>query len=177
MAVSLRVMSRIRLTGLAILLVVCGLALAACGSTSTTSAPATTTTGSSGGGSTAGASLANYAACLKQHGVTRTFTPGNPGNGGGTRPQLSASARKTFQAAQTACAKDRPAGAFPGRAPGNGGAQSSAFAAYTNCLKLHGVTLTPGTRPTTTSKKAKAAQTACASLRPSPSSAPSSPSN
>jgi hypothetical protein len=172
-------MSRIRLTGLALLLVVCGLALAACGSTSTSSAPATTTNGSTGGSSTSSASLANYTTCLKQHGVTRTFTPGNnPGSGGGTRPQLSASARKTFQAAQTACAKYRPAGAFPGRGPGNGGAQSSAFAAYTNCLKLHGVTLTPGTRPTATSKKAKAAQTACASLRPSPGSAPSSsPSN
>jgi hypothetical protein len=175
-------MTRLHLAGLALLFLVCGLALAACGSNGTSSAPATTTTGTSGGSSSSSASFAKYTACLKQHGVTRTFGPGGPNGGGGAppanRPQPSAAARKTFQAAQTACAKYRPAGAGNGF-PGRGDASSSAFAAYSNCLKLHGLTVTPGTRPAATSTKAKAALAACASLRPSPSSAPSStnPSN
>ena len=175
-------MHRFHLAGLALLLLVCGLALAACGSNSTSSAPATTTTGTSSSAGTSSAALAKYTDCLKQHGVTRTFRPGGPNSGGraptGNRPQLSAAARKTFQAAQTACAKYRPAGAgngFPG-GPGNGAA-SSAFAAYSNCLKLHGVTVTRGTRPAATSTKAKAALAACAALRPVPGNAPSSPSN
>jgi hypothetical protein len=153
------------------------LVLAACGassssSSSTTSTQTTTTSSSTG----SGASFANYATCLKQHGVTQAFGPGRGAAGGtpptgtaGNRPQLSAADRKKFQAAQTACAKLRPAGArggFPGGGPG--GANSAAFAAYNNCLKLHGVTVTRGTRLSTATKKVKAAMTACASLRPAP---------
>jgi hypothetical protein len=145
------------------------LALAACGASSSSSSsttPATTTT--TGSGSTgSGASFANYTACLEQHGVTAFAGRGGaggapPAGGGGNRPQLSAADRKKFQAAQTACAKYRPAGGrgFPG------GANSAAFAAYSNCLKLHGVTLARGTQLSTASKKVKTAMAACAPLRP-----------
>ena len=60
---------------------------------------------------------------------------------------------------------------------GAGGFNSAAFAAYRNCLKLHGVTLpTPGAKPTagsttsTTTAQSnstfQAAEQACAALRP-----------
>jgi hypothetical protein len=72
----------------------------------------------------------------------------------------------------TACASLRPSGLQAG--PGGGGfgggaANSAAFAAYRNCLTLHGVKATaqiggPGGATLTASEKK--ATTACASLRP-----------
>jgi hypothetical protein len=94
-----------------------------------------------------------------------------------TRPTIPAK----YQAAFQACASLRPTGGFFG-----GGAVNSAqFAAYRNCLQLHGVTLP--TPPSTTAGQApasgtrdggggfgaqannptfQAAQKACASLLP-----------
>jgi hypothetical protein len=70
----------------------------------------------------------------------------------------------------TACASLRPSGlqAGPGGGAPGGGANSAAFAAYRNCLTLHGVKATaqigPGGATLTASEKK--AMTACASLRP-----------
>ncbi|MGH9016854.1 MAG: hypothetical protein ACRDY1_03815 [Acidimicrobiales bacterium] len=169
------------------------LAMTACGSAAASGA------GAGSGASTGEASFAAYSACLKQHGVTlpsfgrgggtggaRTggerppsFTPGSgsfPGGGfgGGFRDNPK------FKAAQTACKKLQPKGGFGGfgGAGRGGGFNSTAFAAYRNCLKLHGVTLptgrptgsagsTPSTTFNTSSPTVQAAMAACASLRPS----------
>jgi hypothetical protein len=148
--------------------------LAACSSGSANAAGSSTTTTS--GGSTA-ASFAAYEACLKSHGVTFStggFRPGAggagspPSSGATTRTTLSPSERTAFDKANTACASLRPK--FNGS-----GAASTAFAAYRNCLKLHGVTLPAGrggfggggaSTSTTSSPKEQAALTACAALRP-----------
>jgi hypothetical protein len=176
-------MSRKRFLLMSVLLVACVGLLAACGAGTKASAPATstgTTTTAPPGGAAASSAFAKFQDCLKQHGVTQSFRPGGggpPGAGGGppqggARPQLSAADRAKFQAAQTACASLRPAGAGGFR----GGGNSAATAAYTNCLKLNGVTITPGTRPDTTSKKVQTAMTACAALRPAPGGAAPTPS-
>jgi hypothetical protein len=152
-----------------------GVLLAACSSGSANAAGSGTST--TVGGSTA-ASFAAYEACLKSHGVTFTlggFRPGAggtaspPSSGATTRTTLSPSERTTFDKANTACASLRPK--FNGT-----GAGSTAFAAYRNCLKLHGVTLPAGrggpgfgggsSTSTTSSPKVQAALTACAALRP-----------
>jgi hypothetical protein len=87
-----------------------------------------------------------------------------------------------FRTAQTACSKLLPAGfgrgGFFGRG-GGGGGNSTAFAAYRNCLMLHGVKLGAGFErrggqggqgaqgaPKPNAKVTKALA-ACASLRPS----------
>jgi hypothetical protein len=172
-------MSRKRFLITSLLLVACVGLLAACGAGTKASSPATTTsttTTAPSGGAPSSAAFAKFADCLKQHGVTAPAGGGfggggagggPPQGGGGARPQLSTADRATFQAAQTACASLRPAGGG-GFQRGGGGANSSAFAAYNNCLKLHGVTITPGQRPNTASKKVQTAMTACASLRPAP---------
>ena len=87
------------------------------------------------------------------------------------RTTLSPSERTAFEKASAACASLRPK--FTGPASGAG---STAFAAYRNCLKLHGVTLPAGRggwfrwgryldlhhhHP-----EAEAAEAACAALRP-----------
>jgi hypothetical protein len=171
------------------------LILSAC-SSSSASGSGTSTTKPSGK-----ASEAAYTSCLKKHGVTLpnfgnstpgsgappaeggtrpTFTPGSgsfpggtPGSGGGFRNNPK------FLKAATACKSLRPSGGFGGGfgRGGAGGLNSTAFAAYRNCLKLHGVTLpTPGARagagstpPTTfnqSSSTFQAANQACAALRP-----------
>jgi hypothetical protein len=160
------------------------LALSACGSSPAASGSSTSTTKPSGT-----ASEAAYTACLKQHGVTLpnfthgsfpsggtrpTFTPGS-----GTRPSGFGggfASNPKFEKAATACQKLRPKGGF-GRFGGAGGFNSAAFAAYRNCLKLHGVTLPTGGAPgagsipttTTPSASYQAAIAACAALRPTPS--------
>jgi hypothetical protein len=152
-----------------------GLLLAACsgGSSSAGSTTSTTAAGANG-------SFEAYLSCLRSHGASFPTggaggTPGsfNPGSStGGTRPSIPASERATFQKAASACASLRPkGGSFPG-----GGGQSTAFAAYRNCLKLHGVTLPSGgggffgggggSTTTTTNPKLSAAEAACATLRP-----------
>jgi hypothetical protein len=162
------------------------LVLAACGSSSA-SGSATTTTKPTGT-----ASEAAYTACLKQHGVTLpnfthgstpggtrpTFTPGSgsfPGGGAGGFRNNPA-----FAKAAAACKSLRPSGGFGGFGRnGSGGFNSTAFAAYRNCLKLHGVTLpttfgapkgsTSTTTTTIPSSTYQAAMAACAALRPTPS--------
>jgi hypothetical protein len=120
-----------------------------------------------------------------------SFTPGSgsfPRGGGGFANNPK------FKAAATACKSLRPSGGFGGFGGGggfggSGGFNSTAFAAYRNCLKLHGVTLptgrgpgggggttttTTGSTPSTTfnpqSPTVQAAEAACAALRPTPSS-------
>jgi hypothetical protein len=184
-----------RLRGGAILLVAVGAtALTACGggsgspaTSTTTSGGAAATTTATGGGAGANAAFAKYQSCMKQHGVTfRGFgdrapgaggagsaPPSTPpgttgGSGGGAPPQGFDNA--TFQKAQKACASLRPKG-FRGRRPGGfgGGQNDPAFAAYRNCLTIHGVKLTdlrPGNAGATPSAKVRKALTSCASLRP-----------
>jgi hypothetical protein len=170
------------------------LVLAACGSSSANGSSTSTTKPSGTASETA------YVACLKQHGVTLpnfgggrpggetpgggetppSFTPGsggfNPGSGGGGFRNNPA-----FTKAASACKSLRPKGGFGGfNRGGAGGFNSAAFAAYRNCLKLHGVTLpTPGAKPATGSTTStttaqsnstfQAAEQACAALRPTPS--------
>jgi hypothetical protein len=153
-----------------------GLLLAACSSGSANAAGSGSTSTTTKGA--ANASFTAYANCLKSHGVN--FTGGFGGFGGGgtggpppsgstTRPTLSATQRAAFTKAESACASLRP------KFNGGGGAGSTQFAAYRNCLKLHGVTLPSGrggfpgsgtSTSTTSTPKVQAAMTACASLRP-----------
>jgi hypothetical protein len=196
---SSRVPARRRVTLL--LVGVVPLALAACGSAAASSSSTTKPSGT--------ASRAAYTACLKQHGVTLpTFggRPGGPGGNGGTGtggesppPSFTPGSgsfprggggfadNPKFKAAAAACKSLRPSGGFGGGGGfgGSGGFNSTAFAAYRNCLKLHGVTLptgrfpgatggttttTTGSTPSTTfnpqSPTVQAAEAACAALRP-----------
>jgi hypothetical protein len=167
----------------------------------TTATIPTTTTTTTGGAAAAGgpagganrAAFTKYTTCLKQHGVTLPSF-GNRGGGGGGTPPAGGSTTTTprnrggfgggafnnpkFTAARTACAKLLPAGFAGGFGRGRGGGgfggNSAAFAAYRNCLTLHGVKLAAGAggfgrrgaagvKPTA---KQQAALKACASLRP-----------
>ncbi len=110
------------------------------------------------------AAFAKYTTCLEQHGVTLpTRRPGGFGGGGGNggatdgsdggdRATASAPAAffsgansAKFRAAQTACSKLLPAAsaaaASSAAGGGGGGGNAAAFAAYRNCLTLHGVKL------------------------------------
>lgn len=98
------------------------------------------------------------------------FPTGFPGRGGfpdggflgGDQPPAGVT-QKTWQAAQSACAAVRPSFGVGGRGPGG-----SAFAAYANCLKDHGVTASTGPeRFDTADPEVAAAMAACAPLRPS----------
>ena len=97
--------------------------------------------------------IAAYRACLKAHGVTF---------GGATQPSAA-----KVRAAFAACASKSPGGGAGGP---NGfrrnGFRSPAFQKYAACLRKHGVTFTPGTRPNRNSAAFKAASKSCASLRP-----------
>jgi hypothetical protein len=165
--------------------------LAACGSSPVAGSSTSSTTSKSSGT----ASTAAYTNCLKQHGVTLpNFGNGSgpPGEGGGSIPSGtppsfgsggsapgggSFANNPKFKKAAAACKSLQPSGGFGGPG-GSGGFNSSAFAAYRNCLKLHGVTLPAGgaqgsassTPPTTldqSSPTVKAAFAACAALQPS----------
>ncbi len=114
---------------------------------------------------------AAYRACLAKHGAGFFGT--------GKRP--TAAQLKKLQPALKACAAQRPTGGG-GSFGGPGGrpftaANGAAFKKYTDCLKKHGVTFTPGQRPRggtppARSAKFKAANAACASLRPKRPAAP-----
>jgi hypothetical protein len=164
--------------------------LAACGSSSAAGSSASSSTSKASGT----ASLTAYTNCLKQHGVTLPNfggsggpptggagaggeTPPSFGSGGATPGGGNFANNPKFQKAEAACKSLRPSGGF-GSPGGSGGFNSSAFAAYRNCLKLHGVTLpagrsasSAGTTPPTTfdqsSPTVKAALAACAALQPS----------
>jgi hypothetical protein len=183
-------------SGAAALVVGGAIALTACGggsnapttSTTSTNAGAGAATTTSGGGARTNAAFVKYTACLKEHGVTLPDfgAGGDPGQGGpppsttgdsGTTPQAPSGVdNATFQKAQTACASLRPKGTRNG-GPGFGGGQNSAaFAAYRNCLTIHGVKeseLRPGAG-TTPSAKVRKAMTECASLRPARGAPPAS---
>jgi hypothetical protein len=153
-----------------------GLLLAACSSGPASAAGSKSTSTTSRG--SANASFTAYENCLKSHGVSLQAggfggfggrgSGGPPSSGSTTRPTLSPSERAAFTKAESACASLRPT--FNG-----GGGTNTAFAAYRNCLKLHGVTLPSGgggfpgsgtSTSTTSSPKVAAALAACASLRP-----------
>ncbi len=154
-----------------------GILLAACSSGSANAAGSKSTSTTTGG--SGAASFTAYENCLKSHGVNFSlggFRPGAgatgspPSSGNTTRTTLSPSERTKFEAANTASASLRP------KFNGAGGAGSTAFAAYRNCLKLHGVTLPTGrgggfgaggtSTSTTSNPKLQAAEAACAALRP-----------
>jgi hypothetical protein len=141
------------------------------GTSTSTGAAATTAAGGAGTGGTNSAAFTKYAACLRKNGVDIPTggAGGAPGAGNGppstngAAPPGQGADNSTFQKAQTACASLRPAGAGGGF-PGGQGGNSSANAAFRNCLKLKGVT---ATTPRTSAKFTKA-MTACASLLPQP---------
>ncbi|HUZ21133.1 MAG TPA: hypothetical protein VMU75_11250 [Acidimicrobiales bacterium] len=183
--------ARSKLVAFGLVMLIGGILLGACGgstsaSNGSTSTSTSTSTGSSSGTSSSGsggsgvASASAFASCLQKHGVTlprRTGVGGAPsgtrpsGSGGGFNPaSLPTNVRDAF----SACAKYRPAGGNFGR-----GENSTALAAYRNCLKLHGVSFPA--RPTTSAgagasssttvttvptAKVQAALSACAALRP-----------
>jgi hypothetical protein len=168
-----------------------GILLAACSSAGSASTTSTTTASGSKGSTAKGSTSAAFAAytkCLSQHGVTLPnfkgrpsggggpeggFTPGSGGGGtpgSGSFPGRGAGAggfanNPKYAAAEKACASLRPKGG--GFGFGGRGANSAAFAAYTNCLKLHGVTVTNGV-PDRSSSAFATASAACAALRPTP---------
>lgn len=138
-----------------------------------------------------------YTACLRQHGVNVPDRPprtdGSQGTGGtgataggptSTRPRGTGNANggtrpsttlppgvdaSTFEAARQACQSQLPADRGNGGPGGPGGQDSSAFQAYTSCLKDHGVTLPAngGFGGVNRDDPAfKAADAVCAPLRP-----------
>lgn len=154
-------------------------------------------------GSTARSAFQAYTSCLAQHGVTLTLpsrggqgfrrpssasppstthsrTTRPPGSGfAGRFPLPKGVSAAKFAAAQKACRSKLPARGSFGGFGGFGGANSQAFAAYRNCLKVNGVTLPSrpssssggarSTPPTTTAAsraKFAAAEKACANLLP-----------
>ncbi|WP_305784747.1 hypothetical protein [Symbioplanes lichenis] len=95
---------------------------------------------------------------------------GNRGGGfpgGGMMQKPDNVDQDTWDKAQAACASVRPS--FGAGRNGNGGGRNGANAAYTNCLKDHGVTLTDGRQPDTSDAKVKAAVDTCKALAPAPS--------
>ena len=165
---------------------VVGVAMAVAAFSGITAASASTTTtttpGSGNSGSTTAAMKA-YETCLAKHGVK--LPTGRFGSGAGF-------SNSKFAKAEKACASLRPKGTFGFGGGGFGGfSDSAAFAAYSSCLKLHGVALPasyhrpPGTVGSSTSTsttlaespKLKDALAACAPLLPkrSPSSGTKKP--
>lgn len=152
-----------------------GLLATACGSS----------TGSTGQGGAQAAGTSAFQQCLRQHGAS--LPSGGPSFGGTPSPGASlppgggqfpggfggGAGSKAFQA----CRKYAPAGFGRGR-PGAGGL--SAFAAFTSCMKQHGVTLTGGPGAlqslSTASGKVKKAFQKCRALMPQgvPTAAPTS---
>jgi hypothetical protein len=177
------------------LLLTTALAAVACGGSAATGTTAATTSTSAAGAAngTNSAAVAKYTACLEQNGVTLPNfgagrPPGGGGGGQGNAPNGTTPAPPTgtngqgglgrggfannpkFQKAAAACAKLRPTGFRGGGFGGGNGQNTAAFAAYRNCLALHGVkqsALRPAGGASPTAKVQKA-MTACASLRPSP---------
>jgi hypothetical protein len=136
------------------------LALSACGGgTSHAATVATSTTVAGGGNGQFGRRLSAFRDCMSSHGVTlpqrnrqgdggppsttpgETFRPRNGGGFGGGRfltPPAGVDAAK-YTAALNACRSQLPTGF------GNGGLNSTAFGAFTSCMKDHGVTISgPG---------------------------------
>ena len=116
-----------------------GLLVTACGSS----------TGSSGQGSAQAGGASAFQQCLRQHGVS--LPSGRPSFGGTPSPGAGAPAgggqfpggfgSGAGSGAFQACRKYAPAGFGRG---GAGAGGLSAFSAFSNCMKQHGVTLTGG---------------------------------
>jgi hypothetical protein len=166
------------------------LILAACGGgskTTATASPSRSTTTAPANGNRAAQRQA-FTQCMQSHGVKTTNLPRRALGGGGqnssqnsnggtssTGPTTSFTlppgvTQQQMQSALQACRSLMPAG-------GRNFQNNPAFAAYRNCLQLHGVTTGTGggqgvdrTNPTV-----QAAMQACAALRPAPSSSTSTP--
>ena len=168
-----------------------GLILAACGggskTTATASASRSTTTAAANGNRTAQRQA--FTQCMQSRGVKTTNLPrrafGGAGgqnssqdsNGGSssTGPTTSFTlppgvTQQQMQSALQACRSLLPAG-------GRNFQNNPAFAAYRNCLQLHGVTTGTGGGQglDRTSPTVQAAMQACSALRPAPSSSTSTP--
>lgn len=117
----------------------------------------------------------NFTACLVSHGVPASeaqamFARRRPATGSSTTTPRStppsfprATIPSKYQSAFSACRS-----LLPARGGFGSGADSPQFAAYRNCLQLHGVTLptTRSTSPPTTTAAFEAARMACAALLP-----------
>ncbi|MFI9274986.1 hypothetical protein ACIGXM_30385 [Kitasatospora sp. NPDC052896] len=167
----------IRSAGAAALLVSGALLLTGCSSSGSSSSTAASSSPTAAASGSRGQAMAAYTSCLQQHGVTMpTGRPsGHPsgapggGYGGGFAGSSPDPAR---QAAMQACASLRPQGGGRG-----GNFNSSAMAAFTSCLKDHGVTIpaTGGMKALNTADPTTAAAyKTCAPLMPArPSGQPS----
>jgi hypothetical protein len=140
------------------------------GSGKSVAVSATTTTTAAGAGSRGGQA---FVQCMKSHGVTVSGARGlRNGSTSTTLPPGVSSAQ--FQQALQACRSAVPAG-------GGNFQNNPAFAAYRNCLSLHGVTVPQPGSPTSssvpgggqgfggldrTNPTVQAALQACAALRP-----------
>ncbi len=172
-------------------LAVFGVILAACGggskTTATASASRPTTTAPANANRTAQRQA--FTQCMQSHGINTANLPRRAFGGGGgenssqngnggsssTGPTTSLTlppgvTQQQMQSALQACRSLLPTG-------GRNFQNNPAFAAYRNCLQLHGVTTGTGggqgldrTNPTV-----QAAMQACAALRPAPSSSTSTP--
>jgi hypothetical protein len=88
--------------------------------------------------------------------------------GGGFNGVPSGVNPTTYASAQAACASVRPSfGGGGGNFGGGQGGDNGALAAYTNCLKNHGVTVTDINQLNTADPSTSAAMVACAALKPS----------
>jgi len=122
-----------RMAGLALVTLVAGTTLAACGSSSSTSKTSSTAAGGGGARRTA------LAACLRKHGVTVPAgggpsgggapTGGPPGAGGSGGPGGK------FRAAFKACGASLPAGAA------SAGFSRQGIMKYVTCVRQHGYAL------------------------------------
>jgi hypothetical protein len=158
------------------------LLLTGCSSSSAKTATAQPSASASASASASGAAqFTAYRNCLSQHGVT--LPSGRPSGGFSRNPSDrpsnrpsggyggggfgGASANPATQAAMKACASLAPAGGFGG----GRGVGGTALAAFTSCMKDHGVTVSPSGRPgmvNTADPKTAAAYKVCAALLPAP---------
>ena len=126
-----------RMARLALVTLVAGIALAACGSSSSTSK--TSSKAAAGGG----ARRAALVACLRKHGVSLPAAGGPPGGGtpGGGPPSGAPGASGPgapsgkFQAAFKACGASLPAGAA------GAGFSRQGIMKYVTCVRQHGYAL------------------------------------
>ncbi|MFC1417526.1 hypothetical protein [Streptacidiphilus cavernicola] len=171
------------------------LLLSGCSSSSPSAATAQPSASGSASGS---AQFTAYRNCLSQHGVT--MPTGRPGGGnfsrnpsdrpsggfsrnpsdrpsggygrGGFGGFGGASANPSAQAAMKACASLAPKGGFGGFGGNRGGAGGgTAMAAFSSCMKDHGVTVPANTNPrsiNTADPKTAAAYKVCSALLPTP---------
>jgi hypothetical protein len=163
-----------RTAGVMAAIVVIALAASGCsgGSGKSVAVSATTSTTATPAGARGGQA---FVQCMKSHGVTITNARGF--RGGSTSTTLPAGVTSAqFQQAMQACRSLLPTGGGGGNFLNN-----PAFAAYRNCLQLHGVTLPqPGSSTSSsvpgaggglggldrTNPTVAAALQACAALRP-----------